>query len=356
MKDKIRFALVGCGAISKKHIIALSRIDEAELIAVSDIDRNTVSTVGKENNLPFYTDCTQMAHKEDLDVFVILTPSGLHAKNIFDLVKFGKHFIVEKPLALRLKDADLIIESCDRMGSKLFVVQQNRFNPPIVRLKETIESGRFGKIVMASACVRWCRRQQYYDQKKWLGTWAHDGGVLANQANHHVDMLTWLVGDVESVDAMTATRLADIEAEDTAAVIVKFRNGALGVIEATTATRPKDLEGSISILGEKGAVKVCGFFMNELRTWNFEEALPGDDEIFDKDGINPDIFAWNHTEYYKDVIRSIKVNKKGLIDGLEGRRSLELINAIYESVETGSKVVVRNISKPTRLGMGNDHC
>lgn len=350
MKNKIKFALVGCGTISKKHVASLKSIPEAEVIAICDVNREVISNLGAIN-VPFYTDYHKMAKSEDIDVFVILTPSGAHAKNIFDLVQYGKHFVVEKPLTLKLSDADEIIESCDKRGCKLFVVQQNRFNPPVVKLKEALDAGRFGKTVLATVRVRWCRKQEYYNQKKWRGTWAYDGGVLANQANHHVDMLTWLVGDVVSVNAMAATRLANIEAEDTAVAILKFRSGALGVIEATTATRPKDLEGSISILGEKGAVEIGGFYMNELKTWNFEDSTLEDKEIFEKYGKTPNVFAWNHTEFYKDAIHCIREGKRGLIDGLAGRKSLELINAIYESVEAGREVTLRFVPKHTRLGV-----
>ena len=162
-----------------------------------------------------------------------------------------------------------MIEACDKHGVKLFVVKQNRFNVPVVQLRKALDQGRFGKLIMGTVRVRWCRPQAYYDQDSWRGTWAYDGGVLTNQASHHVDLLEWMMGDVESVFAKSKHALADIEAEDTAVVILKFRNGALGVIEATTAIRPKDLEGSISILGETGSVEVGGFAVNEMKTWNF---------------------------------------------------------------------------------------
>jgi predicted dehydrogenase len=348
----MKFVLIGCGSISKKHIESLIRIPEAEIVAVCDIDRKTAEGIANSHGIPFYTDYHDMAKNEEFNIFVILTPSGNHAKAILDLVQYGKHFVVEKPLTLRLSDADEIVKSCDMMGCKLFVVQQNRFNPPIIKLKEAIITGRFGKIVLATVRVRWCRKQEYYDQKGWRGTWAYDGGVLANQANHHVDMLSWLIGDVDSVKAMSATQLANIEAEDTAVAILKFRNGALGVIEATTATRPRDLEGSISVLGEKGSVEVGGFFMNELKIWNFEDSTDEDIDIFETHGKTPDTLAWNHTEFYKDVISCIKEFRRGLVDGIEGRRSLELINAIYESVETGKEVILRFVPKHTKLGEG----
>jgi UDP-N-acetyl-2-amino-2-deoxyglucuronate dehydrogenase len=281
----------------------------------------------------------------------VLTPSGVHAKNIFELMHFNKHFIVEKPLALRLDQIDRILEECDKRGLKVFVVQQNRFNPPVQKLKEALVKGRFGKLVLGSIRVRWCRDQAYYDEKSWRGTWMFDGGVITNQASHHIDMLLWLMGDVESVMAKTTTTLVNIEAEDTGIAILKFINGALGIIEATTATRPKDLEGSITILGEKGSVEISGFFMNELKTWNFAEPDEMDLDIWDKYARVPNEPAWNHTEFFRDVLRSLNGETRALIDGLEGRKSVELINAIYESNETGKEVFLRFSPKECRLGV-----
>jgi UDP-N-acetyl-2-amino-2-deoxyglucuronate dehydrogenase len=207
---------------------------------------------------------------------------------------------------------------------------------------------------MGTVRVRWCRPQAYYDAAAWRGTWAWDGGVLTNQASHHIDMLEWLMGDVDSVTAMTCTRLAKIEAEDTAVAILRFRNGALGVIEATTATRPKDLEGSISILGEKGSVVVGGFAMDRLDTWEFAEKQPEDERIFATHGQNPTEFAWNHAAYLRGVVETIHSGAKALVDGLEGRKSLELINALYESAEIGREVPLRFRPKRCRLGIRGD--
>jgi predicted dehydrogenase len=172
-----------------------------------------------------------------------------------------------------------------------------------------------------------------------------------NQASHHIDMLTWFMGDVESVSAVGGTRLVDIECEDTGAAILRFTSGAIGIIEATTATRPKDLEGSISILGEKGSVVIGGFFMNELTTWEFEKKQPNDDIIFEKAARNPNDWSYNHGEYLKDVIRSVESNRAGLVDGLEGRKSLELVSAIYESIETGREITLRFSPRRCKLGI-----
>ena len=193
---------------------------------------------------------------------------------MLELVEYGRPIVVEKPMALRLEDADRMIDACDAHGVKLFVVHQNRYNLPIIKAREALAQGRFGRLVLGTVRLRWTRDQAYYDSEGWRGTWEHDGGVFMNQAAHHIDMLTWFMGHVESVRSMAATRLVKIECEDTGVAIIRFNSGALGVLEATTATRPKDLEGSISILGEKGSVVIGGFFMNELVTWNFADKRP----------------------------------------------------------------------------------
>jgi predicted dehydrogenase len=262
--------------------------------------------------------------------------------------------MVEKPMALTLADADRMIAACDIAGSKLFVIKQNRFNVPVVKLRQALEAGRFGKLVMGSVRVRWCRPQAYYDQDSWRGTWALDGGVLTNQASHHVDMLEWMMGDVESVFAMSRTALVQIETEDTAVVMLRFTNGALGVIEATTAARPKDLEGSISILGEGGTVVIGGFAVNEIKTWNFGKTETGDDEVLKKFSVNPpNVYGFGHQAYYEHAVSCILNNTHQLVDGLAGRKSLELISAIYESIETGKEVSLR--FKPTRCKLGQRH-
>ncbi len=289
-----------------------------------------------------------------IDLVSILTPSGVHAENVVELAKYGKPLIIEKPIALRLADADEIIKICDLHGAKIFVVHQNRFNLPIIKAREALEQGRFGKLVLGTIRLRWKRDQAYYDSADWRGTWAYDGGVFANQAGHHIDMLTWFMGEVESVMAAATTRLVDIECEDTGAAILTFSNGALGIVEATTATRPKDLEGSISILGERGNVVIGGFYMNELISWEFEDHKPIDDIIFKKYGRNPDNWAYNLGEYLKDVINSIENNRRGLVDGLEGRKSLELINAFYESVETRAEIPLQFRPRLCKLGIVND--
>ncbi len=347
----LRFALIGCSKIAHKHAAGLRLRSDAELAAVCDLQTERAKSMGTEFGVPWYTNYEEMIYKTEVDVVSVLTPSGDHCRRVLDLVRFGKHLVVEKPLALRIEDADRMIAACDSNGLKIFEVKQNRFNAPIRALRGAIEKGRFGTMVMGSVRVRWCRRQKYYDEARWRGTWAADGGVLTNQAIHHIDMLKWMMGDVESVQAATAKRLARIEAEDTGVAILRFTNGALGVIEATTATRPRDLEGSLSILGEHGSVEVGGFSMDKLRVWEFDPKSAEDEATLRDNGTNPDAYAWSHAEFLGDVVQSIRENKRGAVDGIEARATLELLNAIYESHETGRAVKLRFMPKLCKLGV-----
>jgi len=350
----LNFALIGCGRIAKRHaeLLGTGKIKGARLIAVCDIIEEKAKLIGEKYNVPYFTDIDEMLNsKVPIDVVSILTPSGLHAEHTIKVASYKKHIVVEKPMALTLSDADEMIKNCDINGCKLFVVKQNRFNIPVQKLREAVESGRFGKLVLGTVRVRWCRTQEYYDSDEWRGTWRYDGGVFTNQASHHIDLLEWMMGDVESVFAKSITALVNIEVEDTGVAVLKFTNGALGIIEATTATRPKDLEGSISILGEKGVVEIGGFAVNEIKVWNFVNPLESDREVIEKYSVNPpDVYGFGHKMYYEHVVDCIVNGKKALVDGLEGRKSLELITAIYESVETGKEVFLR--FKPNKCKLG----
>jgi len=349
----IKFALVGCGRIAKRHseLLGYGEIPDAQLVAVCDLDHEKAQLFGEKFSVPYYFNMHEMMSSIAIDVVVVLTESGNHAKHVIDLSQYGKHIVVEKPMALTLQDADAMIKACDSSGIKLFVVKQNRFNIPILKLKEALDHGRFRKLTLGTTRVRWCRTQDYYDQAHWRGTWALDGGVLANQASHHIDLLEWMMGDVESVFAMSATMLVNIEAEDTAIVCLRFKNGALGVIEATTTARPCDLEGSISILGDGGVVEISGFAVNQMKTWQFVDSKKSDVDVMKKYSVNPpNVYGFGHKAYYDHVIDCLRNNRYQLVDGLEGRRSLELICAIYESIETKKEVHLRFSPQKYRLG------
>lgn len=350
----LKFVLVGCGRIAKRHseLLGFHQISGATLVGVCDLVEEKAKTIGQRFNIPFFTDMHEMMRNVDCDVVCVLTESGLHADHVVALAPYKKHIVVEKPMALRLSDADAMIAACNREGIQLFVVKQNRFNVPVVKLREALEQGRFGKLVLGTVRVRWCRDQSYYDQDAWRGTWAYDGGVLTNQASHHIDLLEWMMGDIETVFAKSTTALVKIEAEDTAVVTLKFKNGALGIIEATTAVRPKDLEGSISILGETGTVEIGGFAVNQMKVWNFTTPEPGDEEVLTKFSVNPpNVYGFGHQAYYEHVVSCIRNHHKALVDGQEGRRSLDLITAIYESIETNREVVLTpKRNAPCKLG------
>jgi predicted dehydrogenase len=354
MEDSmLNFALVGCGRIAKRHsdLLGNKQISNAQLVAVCDTDREKAKKVADTFGINYYTDMHKMLTSEKIDVVSILTESGNHAKHVIELSCHKKHIVVEKPMALTLEDADAMIEACDINGIKLFIIKQNRFNVPVVKLREALEQGRFGKLVLGTIRVRWCRDQDYYNQDNWRGTWALDGGVLTNQASHHIDLLEWMMGDVVSVYAKSMTALVHIEAEDTAVAVLKFKNGALGIIEATTATRPKDLEGSISILGENGSVEIGGFAVNKMLHWNFNSPIDGDNEVMKLFSVNPpNVYGFGHQTYYEHVVDCILNNKHQLVDGLEGRKSLELINALYESIETGKEVFLHFQPSLCKLG------
>ena len=349
----LKIALVGCGRIAKRHseLLGFDQIKGAQLVSVCDNVIDKANKIGEQFNVPAYIDMDAMMKSEPIDIVVVLTPSGLHAEHVVNLSKYGKHIIVEKPMALSIEDTEAMIYACDANNIKLFVIKQNRFNVPVVKLRKALVSGRFGKLTLGTVRVRWARHQAYYDQDLWRGTWSMDGGVLTNQASHHVDMLEWMMGDVESVFAKMTTALADVETEDTAIVTLKFKSGALGIIEATTATRPTNLEGSISILGENGTVVIGGVAVNEMQTWVFEDEQEGDSGVLEEFSVNPpNVYGFGHQAYYEHVVDCVVNESANLVDGFQGRKSIELISAIYESAETGKEVFLKFKSKHCRLG------
>jgi predicted dehydrogenase len=354
-RERLGFGLVGCGRIAQRYgaILRDGRVEGGRLVAACDVKADRAEAFAGRWSVPTFPDADRMlaAHGSEIDVLCILTESGLHARHTIDLAAHGKHLVVEKPMALTLDDADEMIRVCDEAGVKLFVVKQNRLNRAIQRTREALEAGRFGRLTLGTVRVRWCRTQEYYDQDAWRGTWALDGGVLANQASHHVDLLEWMMGPPESVFAMTHTALARIETEDTACAVLRFRHGALGIIEATTAARPTDLEGSLSLLGSHGTVEVGGFAVNEIKTWRFADALPGDEAAM-REGREapPNVYGFGHEAYLAHVVRAVRDGTPSLVDGLEGRKSLELIAALYESAATGREVRLRFRPHAARLG------
>ena len=341
----IKIVLMGCGRISKKHseLIGGGHIKGAQLSGVCDIDTLKAKELGEKYDVPYFQNIKDALQNVECDIVSILTPSGMHSENIIEVANYSKHIIVEKPMTLNEKDAISVIDECKKKNIKLFVVKQNRFNLPIIKLKEAIEKQKFGKLILATVRVRWARHQKYYDQDAWRGTMKYDGGVLSNQASHHLDLLEWMMGDIDSVYAKSMTALADIETEDTAVAVLKFKNGGLGIIEATTAARPNNIEGSISILGEKGTVVVGGIAVDKLINWRFEGEEDKEDEVIKSFSKEVDHeYGVGHKLYYDHVINALKNGKPSMIDGKEGKKSVKLINAIYESVKFNREVKINN--------------
>ena len=343
LKDSkiISFSLVGCGRIAKRHsdLLGNNIIKNAKLISVCDKIHSKAQKISNQFSIPCYTDMNKMIIETNPDVIVVLTESGNHARQVIDLAKYKKHIIVEKPMALKVDDAMKMIDVCNSNNIRLFVVKQNRFNLPVIKLKEALDKNRFKKITLATVRVRWSRTQDYYDMDAWRGTLALDGGVLSNQASHHIDLLDWIMGGTESVFSYAKTSLVNIEAEDTAVVVLKFKNGSLGIIEATTATRPKDLEGSLSVLGEGGSVVIEGFAVNKIKTWEFVEKQKSDKQIMEKYSSNPpNVYGYGHEAFYNNVIEGLINHNEIIVDGLEGLRSVKILNAIYDSINLKKEI------------------
>ena len=336
--QEFRVALVGCGRISKNHFDAIAKLDGLSMSGVCDVVEARARAAGEALGVPWFTSYEKMLKEAPSEIVTIATPSGLHPAHGILAAKAGKHVVCEKPMAITLASADELVQACDAAGVKLFVVKQNRLNPGVQLLKRAMDKGRFGKIYLANTTVRWTRPQEYYDQAPWRGTWEFDGGAIMNQASHYVDLMQWLVGPVESVIAKTATLARKIEAEDTGIAVLRFRNGALGCIEVTMLTYPKNLEGSITILGEKGTVKIGGTAVNKVEKWEFAEADP-DDALVESSNTNPtSVYGFGHEAYYRNVLAVLRGEAIPDTDGRGGRKSLELILGIYQSARTGRDV------------------
>ena len=354
-REALNIATIGCGRISEKHLSSINS-DEipANLVAVCDIIEEKAKEKGEKYNVPYYTNYHDMlkAHPET-DMIDVLTPTGYHAEHVIDVAQYGKHILVEKPMALRLEDCDEMIKTCAHYGGRLFVVKQNRFNRAVLAARKALDGDRFGKMVMGTVRVRWRRDQKYYDQADWRGTWALDGGVLSQQASHHLDLLQWFMGPIDTVQCQIATRLMDIEVEDTAAAIFRFRSGAIGVFEATTATRPEDLEGSLSLLGENGSIIIGGPAVNKIDYWKFTEEIPEDARIHEEFSQDvPNVYGHGHLPYIAHVVEAISSAKSGLVEAQEGKKNIEILTALYESAALGGiPVVPGHEVKETKLGV-----
>jgi len=336
---KIRFALAGCGRIAANHFEALARhAQRAELVAVCDPDPAALEAVCAKTGAPGFADYTQMLAGVRADCVVLATPSGLHPAQAIEAARAGFHVMTEKPMATRWADGLAMVRTCDEAGVRLFVVKQNRRNRTLQLLRQAIEARRFGRIYMVTVNVFWSRPQSYYDSGDWRGTWEFDGGAFMNQASHYIDLLDWLIGPVESVMAYTGTLARAIEVEDTGVAAVKWRNGAMGSVNVTMLAHPKNFEGSITVLGEKGTARIGGVAVNKIAHWEFAEPHSMDAQLDEASYQTTSVYGFGHPLYYDNVIASLRGEAEPETDGREGLKSLELLIAMYRSARDGKRI------------------
>jgi UDP-N-acetyl-2-amino-2-deoxyglucuronate dehydrogenase len=336
---KIRFALVGCGRIAANHFAAIEKhSDRCELVDICDTDQAFLDAAATRTGATPHPNLAAMLARTEADCVILTTPSGLHPGQTVQVANAGIHVMTEKPMATRWKDGLAMVNACDQAGVRLFVVKQNRRNATLQLVKKAVEQGRFGRIYSVSVNVFWTRPQQYYDSAKWRGTWEFDGGAFMNQASHYIDLLDWLVGPVESVMAYTGTLARNIEVEDTGVAALRWRSGAMGTLNVTMLTYPQNFEGSITILGEKGTVRIGGVAVNEIQAWTFADQRPEDATIKTANYETTSVYGFGHPLYYDNVIKSLRGEAEPETDGREGLRSLELLIALYLSARDGLRV------------------
>ena len=339
---KLRFALVGCGRIAANHLDSLARhAERAELVAVCDSDPAALAAAVTRTGAQGFAQYAQLLAQADslcVDCVVLATPSGLHARQVTEAAQAGLHVMTEKPMATRWADGLAMVRACDEARVRLFVVKQNRRNRTLLLLRQAIQAGRFGRIYMVTVNVFWSRPQSYYDSAAWRGTWEFDGGAFMNQASHYIDLLDWMVGPVESVMAYTGTLARDIEVEDTGVAALRWRSGAMGSVNVTMLTHPKNLEGSITILGENGSVRVGGVAVNKIEHWAFAQPHEMDAGLDDASYQTTSVYGFGHPLYYDNVIRTLRGECEPETDGREGLKTLELLIAMYLSARDGKRV------------------
>jgi UDP-N-acetyl-2-amino-2-deoxyglucuronate dehydrogenase len=336
---KIRFAVIGCGRISRNHFGALKQhAERAELVAVCDIDPAALAKAVQETGVKGFSSLEDVLEHSNADVIVLSTPSGLHPTQTIQIAAKKRHVMTEKPMATRWHDGLRMVEACDQAGVRLFVVKQNRHNATLKMLKRAVLAHRFGRIHNVSINVFWSRPQSYYDAAPWRGTWEYDGGAFMNQASHYIDLLDWLIGPIESVQSYMATQARRIDVEDSGVMIVRWRSGALGTVNVSMLTYPQNLEGSVTILGEKGTVRIGGVAVNEIQHWQFADTDPDDEKIKTANYETTSVYGFGHPLYYNNVIEVLRGQAEPETDGREGLKSLEVLIAAYLSARDGRRV------------------
>ena len=337
----IRFALVGCGRIAQNHFAAIqTHASRCELVDVCDIDPVALAAAVEKTGARGHNSLSGLLEHTTADCVILTTPSGLHPAQAIEVAAAGRHVITEKPMATRWKEGRAMVEACDKAGVRLFVVKQNRRNDTLQLLKRAVEQKRFGQIYSVAINVFWTRPQAYYDSAKWRGTWEFDGGAFMNQASHYIDLLDWLIGPVESVMAYTGTLARQIEVEDSGVAAIRWRSGAMGTLNVTMLTYPQNLEGSITILGEKGTVRVGGVAVNEIQHWEFADQRPEDATIRQASYATTSVYGFGHPLYYDNVIQTLRGEAEPETDGREGLKSLELLIGLYLSARDGRRVAL----------------
>lgn len=337
----MNYALIGCGRIAVNHIKAM-RNNGLNLVALCDLKLDNIETLLSKTEYvteaPRYSDYKKMIEKHpEIELVAIATDSGVHAEIALFCIDAGKHVIVEKPMAMSMKDATEMIKRSEEKGVKLVVCHQNRFNIAVQEMHNAVEQGRFGRLSHGSINVRWNRNKAYYEQAPWRGKWTSDGGSLMNQCIHGIDLLRWMMGDeVDEVYGVTRQRFHDyLECEDIGMAVLKFKNGAIGTIEGTVNVYPKNLEETLYLFGETGTAKLGGTSCNNIDVWNFADT---DDSKAGLQEETSNVYGNGHSRLYADVIEAIKTNRKPYVDGYAGRNALEIVLAIYKSQLTGLPV------------------
>ena len=341
----MKYALIGCGRIATNHVKAVLN-NKLEFTAVCDIKEEQMEKLlaehrlEKDASIKRYTDYKKMIEENALDLIAVATESGIHAEIALYCIDHGIHCIIEKPIAMSMKDADEIVRRSQEKGVKVCACHQNRFNVAVQEMRRALEAGRFGKLSHASVHVRWNRNENYYTQASWRGKWASDGGALMNQCIHGIDLLRWMMGDeAEEVYGQTRQQFHDyLEAEDVGMAVVKFKNGAVATIEGTTNVYPRNLEETLYLFGETGTVKLGGTSTNNIDVWQFADETEADRQNKGLEEATSNVYGNGHTSLYADVIDAIEKNRKPYVDAEAGRNALELVLAVYKSQKEGRPV------------------
>jgi predicted dehydrogenase len=347
MSNTLQVAIVGCGRVAGHHARAIAAHPRLRLVAISDLRPERMQTLPAAEGVPQFTNYHEMLQQHpDIDVVTVITPSGMHCEHALDAVRiYGKHVVIEKPVVMRLTDGEVLGQAAAAAQVRVFPVHQYRFNRCVQRILRAVRDGELGQVALATVRQRWCRTQQYYDRDAWRGTFALDGGCCTNQGIHHLDLLRYLAGEVKRVNAIMKTFNADVEVEDTVSATLEFESGGLGVVEITTAARPRDYESSLSIVGTRGTAMLGGWATDKLLTFSPQ---PDDEQAY-SDSF-PDAYGFGHNDIYRGVYETIVEGGQPAVDFEDAMKTVRLLHAVYSSAERGHWVEVGERLESARLG------